>query len=146
MYRHVERHIHTDRPADEHTYTDIDRKVTVIHTHTHPYTHTHIYTHTHKHTHTHTRFLNLLGTCLWSTYQFSRRPVGGYRSGNFTKWAVLNLLLFISYLYKIAQRLPINIFFLLGIRHYDAIAQCFFSTITRNGLRSHLRKIISRRP
>ena len=37
--------MHTARPADEHTYTDIDRKSTAIHTHIHIYTHihTHIY-------------------------------------------------------------------------------------------------------
>ena len=49
--------IHTDRTADEHTYTNIDRLVAVAHTHTHTHkrarTRAHAHTHTHTHTHRH---------------------------------------------------------------------------------------------
>ena len=46
--------IHTDKPADEHSYTDINRKATAIHSHTRTHTHTHTHRHTPTRTHTHT--------------------------------------------------------------------------------------------
>ena len=50
------------------------------------------------------------------------------------------------YAYEIKQDLSKKICLLLWHHHYDAIAHCFFPTITCNGFCSHLRKIISRRP
>ena len=44
------------------------------------------------------------------------------------------------YTYEIKQGFSKNIFLLFGHLHYDAIAQCFFPTITHNGFCSHLRK------
>ena len=50
------------------------------------------------------------------------------------------------YAYEIKQNLSKTSFCCIGHRYYDGIVHCFFPTIIRNGLCSHLQKIISRRP
>ena len=45
-----------------------------------------------------------------------------------------------NYAYEIKQNLSKNIFLLIGRHYYDDIAHCFFPTITRNDLCSHLQK------
>ena len=90
--------MHTARPADEHTYTDIDKKATAIHTHihTHAHTHTHTQTHTHTHithtTHTHTHTHTYTHVHTQHTRTLTPHPCLYLR----ISWPLMNLLVVTS--------------------------------------------------